>query len=427
MDYTPPRSLQSIGLFSATALLFVVLFLLVVWVVDRQQTLLLDRTRIMQSERIPEILVLQRRARYLDKIRSTGDQVLYAPNNSDRQVALLYLNHLAKHPNVLNDVQTALLVDQAFRFLTDASQVMTQQALADDSWRQTWQSKAKRLSQLADDAMTQSSQMIAKDMERLSDISRQVRLKMFFIMALVGTFLLVFFWLLHRQVLKPLQLINRSLIAIKSNDALQPLPQTGIKEIHSLESALVDLQQSVQDSVKARQDMEYLAHHDLLTGLPNRRYFIQKTMDKTRQAAVDGQPVTIGLVDIDYFKRINDEFGHAAGDAVLTQFADIFRSALREGDDLCRYGGEEFAFALIGADLSETQRISERLRVEVQKFKFQIPGGKGPVSLSISLGLAQIDHQGFDRALSRADDALYLAKQAGRNKTVIQAENRFQS
>ena len=80
--------------------------------------------------------------------------MLNAPNNSDRQTALLYLNLLAKHPNVLNDVQTALLVDQAFRFLTEVSQVMTQQASADDSWRQAWQSKAKRLSQLADDAMT---------------------------------------------------------------------------------------------------------------------------------------------------------------------------------------------------------------------------------------------------------------------------------
>jgi len=348
-------------------------------------------------------------------------------DNSDRQTALLYLNLLAKHPNVLDDAQTALLVDQAFRFLIDANQAIVQQPGTVESWRQQWQPKAQRLSQLADDAMTQSSQIIAKEMGVLSDISRQVRLKMFFTMALVGTFLLVFFWLLHRQVLKPLQLINRSLMAIKSNNTLPPLPETGIKEIHSLESALIELQQSVQDSVKARQDMEYLAHHDLLTGLPNRRYFIQKTMDRTRLALLHGQSVTVGLVDIDYFKRVNDEFGHAAGDAVLTQFADIFRSAFREGDDLCRYGGEEFAFALIGADLCESQRIAERLRVEVQKFKFQIPGRLEPVYLSISLGLAQIDQEGFDRALIRADDALYQAKQAGRNKTVIQAGYRFQS
>jgi len=426
MDHTSQRNLQSIGLFSATALLFVVFFLLIVWVVDRQQSRLFDETRFMQSERLPEILQAQRRARYLEKIRSTGDQLLNSLDNGDRQTALVYLlNVLAKHPNVLDDGQTAVLVDQAFRFLTDANQAIVQQPTTAESWRQTWQPTAQRLSQLADDAMKQSSQMIAKDMEILSDISRQVRLKMFFTMALVGTFLLVFFWLLYRQVLKPLQLINRSLIAIKSNHKLPPMPQTGIKEIHSLESALIDLQQSVQDSVKARQDMEYLAHHDLLTSLPNRRYFIQQAIDRIRQAAADGQPVTVGLVDIDYFKRINDEFGHAAGDAVLTQFADIFRSAFREGDHLCRYGGEEFAFTLIGADLQEAQSISERLRVEVQTHKFQIPDRREPVSLSISLGLAQIDQEGFDRALIRADDALYLAKQAGRNKTIVQPENRF--
>lgn len=424
---TPQRSLPSIGLFSAISLLFLVLFLLVVWVVDRQQMRMLEETHIMQSERVPEILQVQRRARYLEKIRNTGDQLLNSLDNSDRQTALLYLNLLAKHPNVLDDAQTALLVDQAFRFLIDANQAIVQQPGTVESWRQQWQPKAQRLSQLADDAMTQSSQIIAKEMGVLSDISRQVRLKMFFTMALVGTFLLVFFWLLHRQVLKPLQLINRSLMAIKSNNTLPPLPETGIKEIHSLESALIELQQSVQDSVKARQDMEYLAHHDLLTGLPNRRYFIQKTMDRTRLALLHGQSVTVGLVDIDYFKRVNDEFGHAAGDAVLTQFADIFRSAFREGDDLCRYGGEEFAFALIGADLCESQRIAERLRVEVQKFKFQIPGRLEPVYLSISLGLAQIDQEGFDRALTRADNALYQAKQAGRNKTVIQAQSRFRS
>lgn len=238
---TPQRSLPSIGLFSAISLLFLVLFLLVVWVVDRQQMRMLEETHIMQSERVPEILQVQRRARYLEKIRNTGDQLLNSLDNSDRQTALLYLNLLAKHPNVLDDAQTALLVDQAFRFLIDANQAIVQQPGTVESWRQQWQPKAQRLSQLADDAMTQSSQIIAKEMGVLSDISRQVRLKMFFTMALVGIFLLVFFWLLHRQVLKPLQMINRSLMAIKSNNTLPPLPKTGIKEIHSLELALTEL------------------------------------------------------------------------------------------------------------------------------------------------------------------------------------------
>ena len=427
MNSTSPRSLPSIGLFSAIAVLFVLVFLLVVWGVDRQQTRIFDETRFMQSELMPDILQIQRRARNLEKIRSTGDQLLSSLSPGDRQTALLYLTLMAKHPSVLDDVHIALLVDQSLRFLTDANQAIVQQPGSVESWRQKWQPMAQRLSQLADDSMTQSSQMIAKEMETLTDISRQVRLQMFLTMALVGVFLLVFFWFLHRQVLNPLLLIHRSLIALKSNEAMPTLPKTGVKEIQALESALNDLQQSVHNSLKVRQEMEYLAHHDLLTGLPNRRHFIQTAIEKIRGAEEKGQPVTVGLVDIDYFKRINDDFGHAAGDAILTQFAEVFRATFRVEDILCRYGGEEFAFVLIGEDLEGSQGISERLRIGVQKFKFQTPGRQEPVSLSISLGLAQIDQEGFDRALIRADDALYQAKQAGRNKTVIQAGYRFQS
>lgn len=420
MNVPPSRSLQSIGLISTIAMLFVVLFFIVVWLVDRQQTKVSDETSYIQSELLPDILHIQRRARNLEKIRGTGDQLLSSISQGDRQTALLHLTLMANHPSVLDDENTAQIVGHALQFLTDASQATQQQTGSQQDWRGKWQPIANQLSRMADDAMTQSSQMIAKEMEVLSDISKVVRFQLFITMALVALFLLMFFWFLYRNVISPLMQINQALIAMGSNKPVPSIPATGLKEIHAVQSALIELQKSIQDSAASRRELEYLAHHDVLTGLPNRRFFIQSATDQAQAAYQSGKSVTVGLVDIDLFKRINDEHGHAVGDSILSQFAKIFVDAFRDSDILCRYGGEEFAFVLIGTDLIEAKRLAEQLRLQVLRNKFRMAESGDVVSLSISLGLARMKEDGFDRALIRADDALYKAKQSGRNKTVVQ-------
>lgn len=155
---------------------------------------------------------------------------------------------------------------------------------------------------------------------------------------------------------------------------------------------------------------------DPLTGLANRRWFDERLAEEIAKAERTGAPLSIALVDLDHFKAINDCFGHSAGDEVLRQFAAVARTRLRRGDRPCRIGGEEFALLLPGTSEDEAFRIVDRLRQDVALTAF------APVrtrTVTISGGVARW-RRGETAAelLKRADDALYAAKQNGRNRIV---------
>jgi len=158
--------------------------------------------------------------------------------------------------------------------------------------------------------------------------------------------------------------------------------------------------------------MQALATTDPLTGLPNRR-----ALDECLQAALaaaqrHGEPVSVALIDVDHFKRVNDRYGHAAGDRVLVQLGHRLAADLRASDRLGRWGGEEFLLVSGHTPLAAALELAERLRASVAGFSF---GHGEPVTVSV--GVAQV-RQGDDaeRLLERADAALYRAKDAGRNR-----------
>jgi diguanylate cyclase (GGDEF)-like protein len=148
-----------------------------------------------------------------------------------------------------------------------------------------------------------------------------------------------------------------------------------------------------------------LAHNDGLTGIPNRRAWDLELVRAMARARRDGHALNIGLLDLDYFKRYNDQHGHQAGDLQLKTAAAAWRARLREGDLLARYGGEEFAVLLPGLTLPEAATVLDRLRLAT-------PSGQ-----TVSIGLAQWDATETPESLfSRADAALYEAKRGGRNR-----------
>ncbi|MBK7954938.1 MAG: diguanylate cyclase [Candidatus Accumulibacter sp.] len=158
---------------------------------------------------------------------------------------------------------------------------------------------------------------------------------------------------------------------------------------------------------------------DALTQLPNRRHGLDFLASEWAFAQSNGLPMACLLLDIDHFKRINDTYGHAAGDAVLRQLADLLKRASRVEDLVFRYGGEEFAAVLPNANPRAAAQIAERIRSLVEKYSFLWDSRSIPVTLSIgvaNLNDAEMDSQGLIQA---ADAALYQAKNSGRNRVVV--------
>ena len=165
-----------------------------------------------------------------------------------------------------------------------------------------------------------------------------------------------------------------------------------------------------------------LAITDALTGLYNRRYMETHVGTLVEQASSRGKPLTVLVLDIDYFKSVNDNHGHDAGDDVLREFALRIRKSIRGIDLACRYGGEEFVVVMPETDLAVATVVAERLRRRIASEPFPIQQGARSVEVTISIGIAGLG--AADNAasvLKRADQALYRAKRDGRNRVVPDA------
>ncbi|MBO0902262.1 PleD family two-component system response regulator [Jiella sonneratiae] len=165
------------------------------------------------------------------------------------------------------------------------------------------------------------------------------------------------------------------------------------------------LRQSLQQTIE-------LAVTDPLTGLHNRR-FLDIHLGR---AAASGGGFALALFDIDHFKRINDGFGHDAGDAVLREFARRLKAETRASDLACRFGGEEFAVLMPGADAATAAGVAERIRLAVSDAAFPVDGEGLAVTVSAGVAVAEGPAEGAAGILKRADTALYEAKRAGRNR-----------
>ena len=166
-----------------------------------------------------------------------------------------------------------------------------------------------------------------------------------------------------------------------------------------------------------------LAVTDQLTGLHNRRYMEGQLGALVKRATHGGDPVSALMIDIDHFKKINDAFGHDIGDEVLREFAVRLASNVRAIDLPCRYGGEEFTVIMPGAQLADAQRVAERIRLHVAGSPFRVAGGRELLTVTISVGVATTagETDTPDSLLKRADEAVYEAKAAGRNRVISRA------
>ena len=171
-----------------------------------------------------------------------------------------------------------------------------------------------------------------------------------------------------------------------------------------------------RDLQKANRRLEELSVTDGLTGLYNRRHFIQCLEQEISRSRRLDHPVTLIMADLDHFKQVNDQLGHQAGDQALRLFADLLSNGVRKVDTVGRYGGEEFCLVLVNCNQAAGLAVAEKLRSQFEKQSntgvFKVLGG-----LSVSMGVAQLkESMGPEQLFARADHALYQAKRQGRNQ-----------
>ena len=163
-----------------------------------------------------------------------------------------------------------------------------------------------------------------------------------------------------------------------------------------------------------------IAIYDTLTGLYNRRYFEDRLGMDAQKSFYGGTPLSLVMVDIDHFKKVNDTFGHTEGDQVLCKISSLLKSSVRKKDTVARYGGEEFILILPEAGLEASFVIAERIRRLIENTLFEV--GQAQVNLTVSMGISNFPShraKSKEELIKMADQALYDAKRGGRNKVCI--------
>jgi diguanylate cyclase (GGDEF)-like protein len=175
--------------------------------------------------------------------------------------------------------------------------------------------------------------------------------------------------------------------------------------------------------MESNKRLELLSITDGLTKLYNHRYFQDELARAFEESQRYQRPLSLSIIDIDFFKKINDTYGHAVGDEVLKDVSKIFQQSIRATDLAARYGGEEFTVMMPETELDDALTFAEKIRTIVESTPF--PTSAGPIRATVSVGVAAVPHTRIHAAkemIVAADKALYRAKKNGRNQ--VQAERR---
>lgn len=413
-EVTTARGISARRMFLWVALMVSGLFALGIGLIAVDQQQVLSSTTRMHEQTVPTIMAKQRLARNLEQLRAAGDDVFDAPSEKGRQQALFMAELIAAHPSIKDDPHASALAAQTQKFFAHdlpkeslASNALTQQ-------RVKWQRLSKQLGLMVDDMFNDSILLASQELEDVTAIQTRVRYKLLVILPLFIGIVLVLLWSAHALLVKPLQRIDQLLAEIDTVDTLPMQTASPLREITAVQAALRALHELLQQKKQARQTLERMAEHDDLTGLLNRRKFMERAQAELNRGHRNNRPVAVAMADIDFFKSINDTYGHTGGDQVLKVFAEILKKDLRESDLVGRIGGEEFAFILPETGPDVARHLMERIRSTVQSHPIELTDGRH-VQATVSIGIADAANTSLVQALRHADTALYSAKSKGRN------------
>jgi len=200
--------------------------------------------------------------------------------------------------------------------------------------------------------------------------------------------------------------LEARLRAAKRIISLQTELRRKIESLRELNTELTDANRRLFD----------FAHHDALTGLPNRRLMVERLQQAWSEYQRRGREFAVAVLDLDHFKRVNDELGHDAGDQVLARIARVLRRQIRAEDTVARFGGEEFLILMPETGIEAAMQLAERVRSAIEREQFTEGGRSWSVTTSIGVAAASTSTTSRDELLKAADEALYEAKGAGRNR-----------
>lgn len=285
-------------------------------------------------------------------------------------------------------------------------------------YQQALQQQRELASQLSSDTALKT-QLIATSVE---EEARQVRFYSILILLLIGCIALCLPWLFQRFLVRPIMQCSQALQQISSGAKVDYPERTALQELDTICQSVCQYGEMTYQLQEANQELLYLARHDGLTGLSNRRHFDNVLENELARSRRNQSDLVLVLLDIDHFKKLNDRYGHPFGDECLRQMANILRNfSRRPGDLAARYGGEEFALILPDITLEQGKQLTERLRQSVEALITHNEENL-PVQFTMSAGLVHI----FDMPqykpkdlVHMADLALYRAKQLGRNRVEV--------
>jgi diguanylate cyclase (GGDEF)-like protein len=236
----------------------------------------------------------------------------------------------------------------------------------------------------------------------------------------------VLFFVLEDNLLVRVESLNRRIKQITvSGDLSMRLDTPGNDELYELagtvNAMLTAIQKAKFELLQAQESLRFHAEHDSLTGVLNRRAIRDVLRRELARCRRENQTLGVMLVDVDHFKRINDRYGHGAGDSTLVNVVQRISSTLRPYDLIGRYGGEEFLVIAPGCDLELTKKLAERILVAVSDRPVDLGNNTVTVTLSLgaTLGTADSDPEFL---VAAADSAMYQAKRNGRNRVEISLE-----
>jgi diguanylate cyclase len=221
---------------------------------------------------------------------------------------------------------------------------------------------------------------------------------------------------LGHSISEHLGLIIQAMHAFSSEDNHRETELT--EQLRDMQLKLDEVEKLAVSAQYAIEEQRRKAMHDSLTGLPNREFYQQRLEQELQRIKRYGGKLSLMVCDVDLFKRINDNYGHLAGDKVLNIIAKSLQKNLRSSDFIARYGGEEFVALMPETSTAEAKIIAEKLRKKVERSPFNFK--KEPIQITVSFGISEFaPGESADEVFSRADKALYAAKEKGRNQVQL--------